>query len=270
MRKLYPAVVLAASLTLTGCVNTVGSNAAGVNRYQMMLVSSQEVNSQAAALYAETTAKARSAGKLNTNRQLTQRVQRIANRLIAEAPALRPDCANWNWEVNVISENSLNAWCMPGGKIAVYSGLITTLKLSDDEIAVVVGHEICHALREHSREQASTQLLTEGAAAIAQLFGVSSTVTDLAQQATVIGITLPFSRQHETEADELGLELCYRAGFDPDAAVKLWTKMINQSSGSGQVPELLSTHPSDERRIANLQALSIQLKSSSIRPQSRR
>lgn len=264
MRKLYLSAVLAAALTLTGCVQTTGNSAAGVSRSQMMLVSSESVNTEAAALYEETIAEARSARKLNTNRRLTQRVQRIADRLIAEAPALRPDSADWDWEVNVITEDTLNAWCMPGGKIAVYSGLVTNLNLSDDEIAVVVGHEICHALREHSREQASTQMLTEGAALIAQLFGVSSTITDLAQQAATIGVTLPFSRQHETEADELGLELCYRAGYNTDAAVELWTKMMNQSSGN--VPELLSTHPSDERRIANLRALSMQLKASNLKP----
>lgn len=265
MRKLALAAELSAALLISGCVQTTGSSAAGVNRSQMMLVSSESINAQAVTAYDEVISKARSEGRLNTDLKLYNRVQNISKRLIAQAPSLRPDSANWDWDVNVIDEDILNAWCMPGGLIAVYSGLVNDLNLTDDELAVVIGHEICHALREHSREQASQQIITEGAAMIAQLFGVSSTVTDLGKQAVNIGISLPFSREHDTEADELGLELCYRAGYDTDAAVDLWTKMMAQNSG-GSTIELLSTHPSDERRIANLRALSMQLKGSSLKP----
>lgn len=264
MRKIAIAAALSAALITTGCVQTTGSSAAGVNRSQMMLVSSESVNAQAVTAYDEVISKARAAGKLNNDLKLYNRIQNISKRLIAQAPALRPDSANWDWQVNVIDEDILNAWCMPGGLIAVYSGLVNDLDLTDDEIAVVVGHEICHALREHSREQASQQVITEGAAMVAQLFGVSSAVTDLGKQAVNIGVTLPFSREHETEADELGLELCYRAGFDTDAAVELWTKMMKMSTGS--TIELLSTHPSDESRIANLRTLSMHLKGSNLQP----
>lgn len=261
LRLSLTAAALTAVLCLSGCVQTTGSSVAGVNRSQMMLVSSAEVNTEAAKAYDQVIAEAKAKHVLNTDKQLTQRVQRIADRLIAVAPSLRPDCKDWDWEVNVITENTLNAWCMPGGKIVVYSGLVKQLDLSDDEIAVVVGHEICHALREHSREQMSQQMVTNGALTIANLLGVDSTITNIGSQVAQIGITLPFSRAHETEADELGLELCYRAGFDVDAAPELWQKMMAQSGGNSF--DLLSTHPSDEKRIANLRNLAFTLKSQS-------
>ncbi len=263
-RKLCTVMLCAAALAVTACTHTTGSSIAGVNRSQMMLVSSNQMNAMADEQYAAIIKKAKQQGKLNSDTALTQRVKRIANKLIAAAPQLRPDCKNWDWEVNVITEDTLNAWCMPGGKIVVYSGIVKQLKLTDDEIAVIVGHEMCHALREHSREQASQQVVTQGIVTVAQLFGVSSGITSLGKQALQLGVTLPFSREHETEADELGLELAWRAGFDPDAAPKLWQKMMDQSGSNP--PEILSTHPSDERRIANLQALAMTLKSQKLNP----
>ncbi len=256
--KLLLAVAISSALTVCACTQTTGSSLSGVNRQQMLLVSDSELNAAAEQQYSDIIAKAKAAGKLNADKQLSTRVKRIASRLIAAAPALRPDCIDWDWEVNVITEDTLNAWCMPGGKIVVYSGIVKQLDLSDDEIAVIIGHEICHALREHSREQVSQQLITNGLITIADLFGVDRTLTTLGSTALEIGVSLPFSREHETEADELGLELCYRAGFDVDAAAELWRKMQAQS-GSKPI-ELLSTHPSDESRIANLQRLADKLK----------
>ncbi len=269
MRRFWKLSAAAAAVTLSlalgGCTQTTGSSVAGVNRSQMMLVSSSELDAEADKQYSEIIAKAKQQGVLNTDKQLTRRVQNIANRLIAQAPNLRPDCRDWDWQVNVITEDTLNAWCMPGGKIVVYSGIVKQLDLTDDEIAVILGHEICHALREHSREQMSQQLVTEGLFSVAELFGVDRTYTGLGRQAAQIGVTLPFSRSHETEADELGLELAYRAGFDPEAAPTLWKKMMAASQGSEPL-EILSTHPSDEKRIANLQTLAKNLKASNLQP----
>ena len=147
---------------------------------------------------------------------------------------------------------------MPGGKIVVYSGIINKLKLTDDEIAIVVGHEIVHALREHSREQQSREMIKSGIIAIAAIMGADRGTLALGNTVANLGFSLPFNRQQETEADTIGLELAYRAGFNPDAAVSVWQKMSKM--GGEQPPEFLSTHPSYEHRIDNLQQIANQLK----------
>ena len=184
----------------------------------------------------------------------------LGDRLIAKAPTFRADSAKWDWEVNVITSKELNAWCMAGGKIAVYTALVEQLQLNDDEIATVMGHEIAHALREHVREQMSTQALKQGALNIASLFGVSNTTLNIANTLAEVGVSLPFSRSHETEADELGLELMYRAGYDPQKGIKIWEKMMSLGSGNTGLAVLLSTHPADDERLANLTELAAQLK----------
>jgi len=182
-----------------------------------------------------------------------KRVQVIANRLIAQAPKFRPDAAQWNWEVNVIKSDELNANCGPGGKIIVYTGLIDQLKLTDAEIAAVVGHEIAHALREHSREAMSkaygVQMARQGAGA---LLGLGEGSMAMADAVVNYSMTLPNSRANENEADLIGLELSARAGYDPNAAITLWNKMSKASEGAP--PEFMSTHPASESRIASLQA----------------
>jgi predicted Zn-dependent protease len=153
--------------------------------------------------------------------------------------------------VNLIESKELNAWCMPGGKIAFYTGIIERLKLGDDEIAAIMGHEIAHALREHGRERAS-QAMAQGLALsiIGAVAGVSQGGMDLTQLVLNVTLNLPNSREHETEADRIGVELAARAGYDPRAAVTVWEKMSQASEG--QPPEILSTHPAPATRIADL------------------
>lgn len=182
-----------------------------------------------------------------------KRVQVIADRLIAQAPQFRPDAAQWKWEVNVIKSDELNANCGPGGKIIVYTGLIDQLKLTDAELAAVMGHEIAHALREHGREAMSKayriEMARQGAGAI---FGLGKDSMALADTVVNYSMTLPNSRANENEADLIGLELSARAGYDPNAAITLWNKMSKASEGAP--PEFMSTHPASASRIASLQA----------------
>ena len=256
MKKIFTTLTLA--LALSACTNSTNVGVSNVNRSQLFLFSSDEINAEAATLYSQTLSENQSKHTLNTDKALYNRVNKVAQRLIAKAPFFREDAKDWAWEVNVINADILNAWCLPGGKIAVYSGLIKDLKLTDDELAVVIGHEIAHALREHSREQASSQALTQGAIGIAGIFGIGNIGVSLSNIASNVFISLPFSRAHETEADRIGLELCALAGFNVDAGVSVWQKM--SQANSDKPIELLSTHPSDESRISDLERLSSELK----------
>lgn len=265
-KNVLTALALAVSLTaaapaMTGCVGSTTSNSSTTDRTQIMLISEQEINTSAAQEYDKVIAQAKAQKALNTNAKQTKRVKNIANKLIAKASIYRPDSKKWDWEVNVINSDEVNAWCMPGGKIAVYTGLINTVKPTDDELAVVISHEIAHALREHSREQMSAEYAKQGALNIAAMFGVDQTKLAIGDAISNIGFSLPFSRSHETEADELGLELMNAAGYDTDAAASLWKKMMAASGGSSNALEnLLSTHPSNDDRIENLTELSAKLK----------
>ncbi|MCL4184551.1 MAG: M48 family metallopeptidase [Burkholderiaceae bacterium] len=252
------AIALAVStLLLGGCqsVKTTSAGAVGVERTQRMstMVSEADMRQQAELAYRETLAAEQKKGALNADAALTGRVRGIANRLIPATAAFRPEAARWTWEVNVIRSDQINAWCMPGGKIAVYTGLISKLQLTDDEIAAVVGHEIAHALREHARERASEQMGAQvliGGAAI--LLGGGQASMDLGSAFYKAFFGLPNSRLHETEADRIGVELAARAGYDPRASITLWQKMAS-ASGGGAGPEFLSTHPSAETRTRDLQ-----------------
>ena len=257
MKSSLSFTTLAAALLLAGCqaVNTTSGGSVGVERKQYMfsMLSTDEVNQMYAQSYSETLSAASSKGVLVKNTADAKRLQSIANRLIKQAPMFRPDAAQWNWEVNLIDSPELNANCGPGGKIIFYTGIIEKLKLTDDEIAAVMGHEIAHALREHGREAMSKAygvgLAKQGAAA---LLGVSQDQMALADAAVNYGMTLPNSRGNENEADLIGLELSARGGFNPNAAVTLWEKMAKASEGAP--PEFMSTHPSSANRIASLQA----------------
>jgi predicted Zn-dependent protease len=239
---------------IAGCqtVQTTAPGAIGVDRKQQMLVSSEEVDQAAAQAYASEVQKAREKGKLNTDARDVERVRTVAERLIPQTATFRPDAPGWKWDVNVLSTKELNAYCMPGGKIMVYTGLIDQLKLSDDELSAVIGHEIGHALREHSRERVSRayaqQLALTGVAVAA---GVGQGTLDLANAVADVTFQLPHSREQEAEADRIGLELMARAGYDPHAAVNVWKKMEQASTSSP--PEFLSTHPSSQSRIADLE-----------------
>jgi Zn-dependent protease with chaperone function len=179
-------------------------------------------------------------------------VRAITQRLVQQTPAFRPDALRWAWEVHVLSQDQVNAWCMPGGKIAFYTGILEKLQLTDDEAAAIMGHEIAHALREHGRERASQQMATSvGAGVVGAALGIGQTGTDLAAVVGQVTFLLPYSRLHETEADRIGVELAARGGYDPRAAIALWQKMAKLSGGGG-TPALLSTHPSNEERIKDL------------------
>lgn len=242
-------------LLLAGCqsVQTTQSGAVGVERSQTMLLSAAQVDQSAARAYRDEMSQARKKGLLNRDSATLARVRGIAARLIARTPVFRGDATGWSWETNVITSKDVNAWCMPGGKMAVYTGLIEKLQPTDDELAAVMGHEIAHALREHGRERAS-QAMGQGIAigVLGALTGLSGATQDLSQMVLDLTFNLPNSRTHETEADRIGVELSARAGFDPRAAATLWQKM--KTTGGGQPPQFLSTHPSHDTRIADLQA----------------
>ena len=243
--------VLLAIAVLQGCASTTNSGAIGLQRSQLMLISSDAINAQAAKGFQQLTADARSKKKLNTDAALTQRVRRIGYDLIAHVDVFRPDARNWAWEINVFDSDDINAFCAPGGKIGVYTGIIQKLRLSDDELAAVMGHEIAHALREHSREQASqktiSSLITSTIAAAA---GVPGELMDAGSQMLV---HLPNSRAMELESDVIGLELLARAGYDPRNASSIWKKM-QQVNGASKGPAFLSTHPAGADRIQELDA----------------
>jgi predicted Zn-dependent protease len=242
---------------LCGCqtVQTTQGGAVGIDRKQSMspLVSSAQMDQSAAQAYAQVLADARKKNQLDQDPAQVARVRAIANRLIPSTAAFRSDAPGWKWEVNVITTNEVNAWCMPGGKIAVYTGLITSLKITDDELAAVMGHEIGHALREHGRERASEQMMESlGAQAVGIALGIGDVGTQLTQTVMQVTFTLPHSRTQETEADRIGVELAARSGYDPRAAVSLWQKM--GKLGGSKPPEWLSTHPSDQTRTRDVQS----------------
>ena len=254
-----PTIFLTASaLALAaGCqtVETTKGGTVGVDRQQRMAVSSEEVNAGAQKAYSQMMAEAQKKNALDRDAAQVQRVKNIVSRLEPQTATFRPDAAKWPWEVHVVSLDDVNAWCMPAGKMAVYTGLINKLHPSDDELAAVMGHEIAHALREHSREQISQQMGTQAAIGIAgALFGVGELGQGIGNMVADVTLNKPKSRTHETEADRIGVELAARAGYDPHAAVSLWEKMMKL--GGSQPPQWLSTHPSNESRIADLKTYS--------------
>lgn len=249
-RMMVPLALVAA----VGCsaVQTTEQGVVGVGRTQYMsgLVSPQQVEQAAAQNYAQTLADAKSKGVLNTDSAAVRRVSAIAKRLIAQVPRFRPDAAKWDWQINVIDSEEVNAWCMPGGRIAVYTGMIDTVKATDDELAAVIGHEIAHALREHTREQMSRQMAANLGVSVLGAATGSAAARDLGGTFSQVMFTLPNSREAESEADAIGVELAARAGYDPRAAVTLWQKMAALNQGGSL--EILSTHPSPASRIADL------------------
>jgi predicted Zn-dependent protease len=247
--------VLVAAVACVGCqsVQTTQPGAVGVERKQMMLISGEEVEKGAQEAYSQELQKARSQGALNADAKQHQRVQTISQRLIPHTSVFRPDATQWKWEVNVQSSEDVNAYCMPGGKIMVYTGLIEQLDATDAELAAVIGHEIAHALREHSRERISRAYAEQLAlAGVAVATGASNTTMAIASQVSAVTFTLPHSREQEAEADRIGLELMARAGYDPNASITLWQKMAKAAGGAP--PEFLSTHPSSGSRIKDLEA----------------
>lgn len=245
--------LIVGSLLLIGCKteNTTQTGVVGVHREQRMAISSATMVSAANKQYAQLMADAEKNGKLNADANQTARVKAIADKLIPQSTVFRPDAPGWKWEVNVITSPEVNAWCMPGGKIAVYTGLIDKLKLTDDELAAVMGHEVSHALREHSRERASEQAVANvGISVVAAVVGVGSLGQKGMEYAYQGLLGLPNSRTHEIEADRMGVELAARAGYDPRAAVSLWKKM--GEIGGKEPPKFMSTHPPRGERMQDL------------------
>ncbi|MBK5914208.1 M48 family metallopeptidase [Rhodocyclus purpureus] len=215
------------------------------------LVPASQLEQQAAQQYAQLKRQAAEKGALaaDDNPQLV-RLRRIARQILPFAQRFNPQANNWQWEINLIGSDQLNAFCMPGGKIAFYTGIITQLKLTDDEIAVVMGHEIAHALREHARERmAKGQLTNIGAALLGEFIGGGK--YSGAFRAGGDLMALKFSRDDESEADLVGLDLVARAGFDPRAGVSLWQKM--SAANRGGPPAWLSTHPAGKDRIKEIE-----------------
>ncbi len=181
-----------------------------------------------------------------------QRLHTIAKKLIPFTAQWNPRARDWKWQVNLIASKQLNAWCMPGGKIAFYTGIIEQLELDDDQIAMIMGHEMAHALREHARERlAKSQVTSIGLSVASQLLGLGQLGNMAADLGTQL-LTLKYSRDDETDADLVGLEIAARGGYRPEASVELWKKMLSANGAGG--PGFLSTHPSGANRIQELEA----------------
>jgi predicted Zn-dependent protease len=180
-----------------------------------------------------------------------ERLRYIAQRLIPTTEGWNARAKQWKWEVNLLGSKDLNAFCMPGGKIAFYFGILSVLQLSDDEVATIMGHEMAHALREHARERMGKTAATRlGAGALSALLGLGN-VGDAALNMGAQLLTLRFSREDESEADIVGMDLAARAGYDPAAGVTLWQKMM--AAAKGAPPQFMSTHPAGETRIKDIE-----------------
>jgi predicted Zn-dependent protease len=253
-RKISFWVPALATLAVTACaISPTG-------RRQLSLVPEQTAIGASKEAYTAQLAELRSEGKLVTESRATRRIDAITERLVAQAIAMRPETADWEWSVAVIDDPEvINAWCMAGGRMAVYTGLLDKLDPSDDELAQVLAHEISHALANHTAERMSVAIATQAGVALAG--AVADDRPQAAQSAAAIAaqlaIQLPNSRSAETEADEIGIELAAKAGYNPNAAVGLWRKM-EAAAGSGP-PQFLSTHPSPGNRQEKLAALAPQM-----------
>ena len=244
-----------AGLLLLAAALTACASAPVTGRSQFMLVSEGDAISASTQAYTEVLKK--EAGKIDHGSALERRVEEITGRLVAQAVKFRPETAQWKWEVVVIDEpDTLNAWAMAGGKMAIYTGIIQKLNLSDDEIAQIMGHEIAHALAKHTAERMSVAVAQQLGLQVASTFlGTGSLTSQMAMQAaaiaTTVGVQLPNSRKQESEADRIGLILMAMAGYDPREAVTVWEQMRAANTGPHKA-EWLSTHPADTTRIADI------------------
>ena len=254
-----PLTFLLVAAVVGGC-----ETAPVTGRKQLLLVPESQAIEASNDAYREILSPLRAAGRIDGNSAMKGRVDEITARLVAQAVKFRPETAAWNWQVAVIEEPStLNAWCMAGGQMAIYSGIITRLSLTDDEIAQVMGHEIAHALAKHSAERMSTALASDAVLRIgALLLGKEGATGQIAMQAaaaaTTVGVQLPNSRKQESEADRIGIELAAKAGYDPRAAARLWEKMLAATGARGK-SDFLSTHPQSEKRREVLAGLVVEM-----------
>ncbi|EGJ10185.1 MULTISPECIES: M48 family metallopeptidase [Rubrivivax] len=217
------------------------------------LVPAEDVEKAAAQQYEQMLREARAAKALApADHPQLVRLRAIADRIVPYAQPWNRRAANWKWEINLIGSKQLNAFCMPGGKIAFYLGILKELQLSDDEVATIMGHEVAHALREHARERMGKTAATRiGAGVLSALLGLGQTGDTLLNMGGQL-LTLKFSREDESEADIVGMDLAARSGYDPRAGVSLWNKMIQANKNAP--PEFMSTHPSGPTRIADIQS----------------
>jgi predicted Zn-dependent protease len=247
-------VLLVVCLSLCG-VSGCKTNAV-TGRSQLLLVSESQAISSSKQAYAQTLAPLEKDGKVNNDAALTRRVERITERLIPQAIRYRPETQNWEWSVKVIDDpKTVNAWCMAGGRMAVYTGLIEQIKPTDDELAQVMGHEITHALANHTAERMSVVLASQLGVAVLASGSKNQGGAQVGALAATLAIQLPNSRTSEAEADRIGIELAARAGYDPRAAVTLWDKMGKVSGGGKSKFDWLSTHPAPARRMETLEGL---------------
>ncbi len=246
-------LILGFAVVISGCTtNTI------TGRSQLILVSEQSAIAQSESAYSSLIGGLSKSGKLNKDEKLNSRITEITNRLITQAIKYRPETKNWKWSVQIIDDpNTVNAFCMAGGKMAIYTGLIDKVKTTDDEIAQIMGHEISHALAKHQTEKMSMKLAT-GLAVVALTSTADpqnrQTTHDASSLAALTLITLPNSREAESEADRIGIELAAKSGYDPHAAVTLWEKMMT-ATGQRSRFDFLSTHPASPKRIEELAAL---------------
>lgn len=236
------------------CALLAGCATSPTGRTQLMLVSESTAMSASREAYLTEITRLEHEGKISRDPATALWVGDITGRLVAQAVRMRPDTANWSWSVAIIDEpDTVNAWCMAGGRMAVYTGLLNKLDPTEDEFAEVMGHEIAHALANHTAEKMSVAMATQlGIVAV----GVASDdprLTAAAAGAAMLAIALPNSRVAESEADQIGIELAARAGYDPRAAITLWQKMARL--GGSRPPQFLSTHPDPVNRQARLDAL---------------
>jgi len=233
-----------------------------VKRSQLRLLPASTVERSAAQQYGDLMRQAAQKNALNVDKRQVERLRNIARALIPQSTRFNQDAQRWKWEVNLLSSKSVNAFCMPGGKIAFFTGILDTLQLTDDEVAAIMGHEIAHALLEHGRARMSEQVLKNvGVSVAASLLGLGQISTELLAQAANLAVSLPYARSQESDADLVGIELSARAGYDPRAAVNVWQKMSKVASqgtpgqsARGQPPQFMSTHPSHGTRIKDIEA----------------
>lgn len=251
-RPMFTALALAAALASTPALAREGvdvGNQSGFSR----LVSAEQVEQAAVQQYDQLKAEAAKKNALGAdNDPQVVRLRAIAKRLIPYSLEWNKRAGSWPWEVNLLKAKEINAFCMPGGKIAFYSGILEQLQLNDDEVAMIMGHEMAHALREHARARMGKSAATRiGASLLSSVLGLGNTGDALLNMGSQL-LTLKFSREDESEADLIGMELAARSGYDPRAGVTLWQKMAAASKGAP--PQFMSTHPSSGTRIQDIEA----------------
>jgi predicted Zn-dependent protease len=256
--KIYRSVALS---LLAGLAGGCATNKI-TGRTQAMMVSDAQAAQQSAQAYSQLLQEAHQKRTLDDDAAELARVQSIAKPLVTQATVLRPETKNWHWDVHVLKSDEVNAWCMAGGKIAVYTGLLNKIKPTDDELAAVMGHEIAHALLSHQAEKMSRAQMQQAGIGLgvlaAGMMGYNlGGLASLADGLATVGLQLPNSREAESEADSVGLELSARGGFNPEAAVTLWQKMLKEGGSGG--PDWLSTHPNPQSRIDSMRIKAKQL-----------